>query len=171
LKGADVEYKQKRQTIEGLMDHLEDFFEVGVGTAGSGDGDGVARISSMASYPSVVELVRCLELCRRMAKGHYDHLVGFYRSEWRTVTIMERRRNQSGKTSLEPSRQRERVVPRWVNERMVDRALDFLVGVWDHDVVLELPPALTRKLRPLASEEGEPGWTEYIPDRDGPRAA
>lgn len=154
------------------MDHWEDFFEFGVGTAGTGEGDGVARVSSMASYPSVVELVRCVELCKRMAENHYKHLIGFYRSEWRTVTKMERRLAQSGKSSLEPTRGRERVVPGWVNERMVDRALDFLVGVWNMGVTLELPPALVRKLRPLAAdEEGERGWTEWIPERDGPKAA
>lgn len=165
-----MEYAQKRQTVEGLMDHLEDFFEFGAGGGQGGEGDGVPKVSSMASYPSVIELVRCLGLCKQLAGGHYKHLIGHYSSEWRIVTKVEKQRTLSGKLDSKPVRSRERVVPAWINPRMVDRSLDFLVGAWDMGVTLELPPALVRKLRPMASEDGE-GWTEWIPERDGPKAA
>lgn len=151
-----MNYQQKRALIEQLMDHWEDFYLPSPSGVSTGDGEslGVAFVSGMSRYPSVAELGRCLGLCKRMAPRHYAHLVGFYRAEWRTVTRLQKRRTQSGKTAEEPTRVRERIVPRWVEEKLVDRALDFLVGVWDFAVVLELPPALNRKLREMTDHEG-----------------
>lgn len=167
-----MEYKQKRQMIEQLLDHWEDFYLPSPSGVSSGDGEslGMAFVSGMSRYPSVVELARCLELTRRMAPRHYAHLIGFYRAEWKTKTLTKRVRDaagdyvskpilsrvhqEDGTWELVPSRVRERVVPRWVEEKLVDRALDFLVGVWDFKVVLELPPALNRKLREMTDHEG-----------------
>jgi hypothetical protein len=112
-------------------------------------------MSPLAKHHSVVELVRCLELCRRMAPGHYRHLIGYYRAEWRTVDRVVKRRNAHGKLIDDVGRVRERVVPPWVTRRMVERSLDFLCGAYTGEP--ELPRAFTRKLRALADSDG---WTE-----------
>ena len=163
-------YQEKRRLVEQLLDHWRDYFDpASNGQPSHGDGEplGIALLSSMARHPSVVELSRILELCRRMAPGHYKHLAGWYGAEWRVVRALET--DSRGRTKLHPvtgrpltdpdpkKMRRERVVPSWVVWRMVDRALDFVCCAWDSGVPLELPLALNRKLRPLADADG---WTE-----------
>jgi hypothetical protein len=152
----------RRDRIVFLLDHWEDFFE----QASSGGlvivddqtrrmSDDWTLLSSMSRHPSVVELGRCLELCRRMAKGHYNHLRAFYGSEWRTIDRPVKKRNAHGKLVDDTARVRERVVPAWVVMRMVERATDFVAGSFRGEP--EIPVAWDRKLRPLADSDG---WTE-----------
>lgn len=173
--------EDRRKRVVEMLDHWPDFFDQSYSTQASvsgEDGLGVTFVSSMSRYPSVVELVRCVELCRQLARGHYNHLIGYFGAEWRTVDRPTRRRDVNGKMVDELGRVRERVLPRWLAKaatepttkcteprcacggqlsRMTCRAIDFVAGVWDQDVPLELPPALTRKLRSLADSDG---WTE-----------
>lgn len=126
------DYEDRRRTIESLLDHFEHYFQLGGSLAGgTGSGDGPS-LSSMASSPPVVELLRCMELCRRMAPNHYKHLIGHYGAEWRLVdeTVMVPSPMNPQKLIPAPTRKRERVVPSWVAWRLVDRAVDFLLGVW-----------------------------------------
>lgn len=154
-------YEQKRAVIESLLDHWQDFILPSVGVAkGDGEGLGILFGSSMASYPSVVELNRCLAVLEAKLPNHFNHLKGWYAAEWRTVDAAAKKRDAHGRMVPTVIRQRERVVPGWVTWRLVDRALDMVVALWGSTVVLELPPALNRKLRETVSESGEPAWTE-----------
>lgn len=165
---------EKREKVIGLLDHWEDFFDQSYSvdqSAGGDEGIGITFVSSMSRYPSVVELVRCVELCQQLAKAHYAHLIGHFGSEWRTVDRPSKRRDAHGRMVDDVARVRERVLPRWLAatprcterdcgcgmSRMTCRAIDFVSGAWNTDVALELPPALTRKLRALSDSDG---WTE-----------
>jgi hypothetical protein len=155
---------ERRRVLVELLDHWRDFFDeqADSGTAPVEEGRELSMdwslFSSMGRWPSVVELRRCVEMCARMGPSHYRHLVAATaKVEWRLVDKPVKRRNAHGKLVDDVERVRERVVPRWVSSRMVDRALDFVLGVWDQAVPLELPPPLVLKLRPLADADG---WTE-----------
>lgn len=156
-EGANrMTYGEKRKTIETLMDHLEDYVlpSVGVAPAGGVEGTGILFASGMGSYPSVKELDRILGQLKATVPNHYAHLRGFYSAEWRTTTRPGKIRSAQGKMVVVDTRVRERVVPSWVVWRIVDHALDMLVALWDYGVVLELPPALNRKLREFVDGEG-----------------
>lgn len=174
--GQSMTVQEKREKIINLLDHWEDFFDQSYSESSltGEEGIGMSFVSSMSRYPSVVELQRCMGLCRKMARGHYNHLAGTFGAEWRTVTRPVQRRDALGRTVTEPGRVRERVLPTWLAKevlergctergcgcglsRMTCRAVDFVAGCWDVKVALELPPALTRKLRALSDSDG---WTE-----------
>lgn len=163
-------YEQKRETLEQLLDHWADYWEqASSGTLGKDDPDrpmptNWTLLSSMSLHPSVVELVRCVELCRRMAPGHYRHLAGFYGAEWKNANGTRPGKTRSGKKTTVQCRVRVRVVPSWVNARMVDRSLDFVLGVWSGSVRLELPRALEAEMRQVKTDGGDGYTTE-------PRAA
>jgi hypothetical protein len=163
-EGAGVNYEQKRHTIESLLDHWEDFVLPNVGgitKLSDGEGLGLVFASGMGRYPSVVELDRCLGVLRVKVPQHFKHLRGFYSSEWRVVEEATKIRSASGKMVDAVVRKRRRVVPGWVTWRLVDHGLDMVVALWDSGVVLELPPALNRRLRETMNPEtGEPAWTE-----------
>lgn len=153
-----MDYKTKRTIIEGLLDHWEDFTlpSVGGNVWGTGEGIGIVFTSGMGSYPSVVELDRCLGVLRVKVPNHFKHLRGHYSSEWRTADMVAKIASPSNPRKMIETtvRRRVRVVPGWVTWRIVDHALDMLVALWDPGVVLELPPALNRKLREFTDGEG-----------------
>ena len=155
-KGRKVTYAEKRKTIEQLLDHWEDFIlpSVGVTPSAGEEGTGILFASGMGSYPSVRELDRCLGVLAAKLPNHFRHLRGFYASEWRTTDVASKIRAANGKMVDAVVRQRVRVVPGWVTWRIVDRGLDVVVALWDPLVVLELPPALRRKLREFTDQDG-----------------
>jgi hypothetical protein len=154
----------RRTTITTLLDHWNDFHFERSDDGGS-NGDDPDRemdpewtlFSRMSKHPSVAELRLCLALCARMGPRHYKHLAGFYRSEWRNVDRLVKRRDHRGRMVNDTQRVRERVLPSWIERPLVEHAIDFLLGVWNLDVPLELPKPLQQKLRPLADSDG---WTE-----------
>lgn len=151
-----MNHNDKRAIIEQLLDHWQDFVLPNVGgVKGDGqEGIGIVFASGMGSYPSVRELDRILGVLERTVPNHFKHLRGFYGSEWRTADVATKIRAANGKLVDGVARKRMRVVPGWVLLRMVDRALDMLCALWDHGVVLELPPALNRKLREFTDQDG-----------------
>lgn len=159
---------ERRRVLGELLDSWgEFFFELADNGSVKGDdpdramGEDWTLFSSMSRWPAVVELRKCLALCERMGPSHHRHLMGFYNSEWRTIDRPIKKRNAHGKLVSDIARVRERVVPSWVVPRMVEHALDFLLGVWDTDVALELPPPLMKTLREYVNPDtGEVGWTQ-----------
>jgi hypothetical protein len=159
----------RRETLLQLLDHWRDFFcePSGSGQASSDDDGRMlaadwSLFSSMARWSSVVEMKRCVDLleglCRHTERSHHAHLMAYScKADWRLAEVPVKRRDAKGKWIVELQRQRVRLVPGWVVLRMVDRAVDFILCMWSQDVPLELPPALTLKLRPLADADG---WTE-----------
>lgn len=160
------EHDRRCVTVRTLLDHWKDFF---CEPASSGLGLVVADesrpmpeawtlFSSMGRWESVVELQRCLGLRARLSPNHYRHLVAYtVLAEWRLVDRPVKRRDHRNRLVDDVERVKERVVPRWVLPRMAELAIVGVVFDWDRDVALELPPGLTRKLRPLADSDG---WTE-----------
>jgi hypothetical protein len=177
------DFERNKRVVHELLDHWDDFFAIA--TSGSlvvveherPMGDDWTLLSSMSRHVSVVELARCLEAFRGFAPGPYGRLVEYLRSPWRTVDRPVRRRDARGRLVDDVARVRERVVsgglarvPRCTERvqgercscggapRTVCRAVDFVVGgLWDRRVPVELPLALTRKLRALSDSDG---WTE-----------
>lgn len=179
---ANWDFLRNKRVLHELLDHWEDFYEV----ASSGSlvvveherpmGDDWTLLSSMSRHVSVVELARTLEVLRGLAPKPYGRLVAYLRAEWRTVDRPTQRRDAKGRMVADIGRVRERVltselarIPRCVERidgetcpcgrapRSICHACDFLLGVWDRSVPLELPLALTRKLRALSDSDG---WTE-----------
>lgn len=165
--------QERRTKILQLLDHWQDFFQPAssgqtTNTASDDTPSQTGVISSWASHKSVVELGRCLAVLRRMGPGHYRHLAGFYDAEWRTTDRPVAARTIGGrKRTTKPVRVRERVVPGWVERRLVERGVDFVAGVWDVRGAgePELPGGLYRAMRRELVESvdpvtGLPCWTE-----------
>ena len=156
---------ERRATLVELLDHWHDFFDEPSPEGSGGDGDpnkpmpaDWTLFSSQARWPSVREMRRLLDLLGVLGKGHQAHLVAYtVNVSWRTTDGIVKVKNAHGKWVLKEQRVRQRVVPRWVSMRIVERSLDFMLGQWDQAVPLELPPCLTMRLRPLADSDG---WTE-----------
>lgn len=146
--------EDRRRTIVVLLDHWPDLHSPASSglTTMTGDGEGgLPLLSSMASHPSVVELGRCLEQLRQTGPRHYKHLRGHFDAEWRTVPKRKQKRLSSGRVvwELDPNdRTRERVLPDWLELRLVENGIDFLAGVFKGDP--ELPRALhDARVKPL----------------------
>lgn len=108
----------RRERIEVLLDHWEDFFECAARDDGpSGDG-GVFLLPGMSRHPSVVELGRALGCLRDFAPNKAAHLCGFYGSSFRNVDRKRRVRSRRGFVLVD-ERVRERVVPGWVRAQKV----------------------------------------------------
>lgn len=178
-----MERETRRQILIELLNHWDDFFAVADTTTRlirkpgeDDDGPGIPVISALSRHASVVELARCLDLCKAMAPGTYKHLRARFQAETRLVEKPTKRRDVHGRMVDAVERVREPIVPRWVffemrdaswtpeqrerlnvqrHQRMVERGIDFLAGAFNGQP--ELPLALTRKLRPLADADG---WTE-----------
>lgn len=139
--------------------------------------------SSMAREPVVVEMKRCVDLLERLGSGrrgdkvpvHHRHLMAYTaRVEWRIVKGFEMRRvgsqlvpridavTKQAVVDPDPKKmRRERIVPPWVDLRIVGFALDVVLGTWDRRVALELPLGLRKGLREYVNAEtGEVGWTQ-----------
>lgn len=153
--------QERRAKIVELLDHWPEFFEPASSgtTATSTDGGGLPLLSSMAQHPSVVELGRCLVVLRAKVPRHYRHLFGYFDAPWRTTDQPVKRKTVGGRAVIETQRVRVRVVPAWVEARMVDRSVDMLGGLWNVREAgePELPRPLLAKLRPLSDSDG---WTE-----------
>lgn len=156
---------ERRHVLTELLDNWRNFFDepaasglVVVDDQTRETSADWSLFSTMQRWPSVVEMRRCVELMARMAPGHYRHLMAYTAYvEWRLVDRPVKRMNAHRKLVDDVERVRARIVPSWILLQMVERALDFVLGVWSREVPLELPPALVRKLRPLADSDG---WTE-----------
>lgn len=178
-----------------LLDHWRDFFDE---LASSGQSvpaepskpmpDDWTLFSAMSRYPSVVELRRCVEVLERLGSRHggqdgakipvhHRHLLAYTAyAEWRTVDRPVKRRDARGRWVDDIERVRERVVPPWVSVRIVESAVDMILGLWRRPrqdcegcydgksgwhveacgvhARLELPPALRLKLREFTDQDG-----------------
>lgn len=138
------ERKHRRERIEFLLDHWDDIFsprEGGITTSGDAP-TGVPMLSPMSHHPSVIELVRLLEVARRRWPTHYRHLVGFYTSPWRQT--------RSPKSAAsDPARPEQwiygkvRVVPGWVSAGKVELAVDGISGQWSLPNGVDIPVELS----------------------------
>lgn len=191
MNESEKEREERRRVLVELLDHWKDFFDepassglVVVDEQTKQTAENWSLFSAMQRWPAVVEMRRCVELMGRMAPGHYRQLMAYTAYvDWRLVDKPVKRLNAHRKLVDDIERVRERIVPSWVVPQMVDRALDFVVGVWrfpqkDCDAcqglwlegvlvrckvhaALVLPPGMQLKLREFVNPEtGETGWTE-----------
>jgi hypothetical protein len=175
--GLVVKHDERCRVVVDLLDHWRDFFEEptpnGNQAVDSDDRQSAedwSLFSSMAKWPSVMELRRCVEILERAGRGrsgertpvHYTHLMAYTAYvEWRLVDRPTKRRDHRGRLVDDVERTRVRIVPSWVSARIVESALDIVLGFWNHEVALELPPGMTKGLREFMNPDtGEPSWTE-----------
>ena len=123
----------KRQRVELLLDHWQDFHEtlhaVDHDHLGGGDPDAVTGMPAIYHHPSVVELRRVIGEARRVMPVNVAHMLAFYEAEWRTVDRVETRRTKKGRLQVSV-RRRERIVPAWVRRRKVDHAVTLVAGAF-----------------------------------------
>lgn len=130
----------KRQRIQFLLDRWGDIFEPDIASSlsASGGGSGLdAALPKMAHHWSVVELLRCMRLLAQTDLSAHNHLKAFRCSaEWRQVRAMIRVRLQSGRWDEIPGWRRERIVPHWIDPRLVLRAEKALEESFRGDVFI-----------------------------------
>lgn len=132
---SSVRQMTKRERVEFLLDHYEDFF---LGTSAqasvaAGDEGNVPLLPLMSRHPSVRELLRCLLLLQAHAPSQFQHVKAFYTAEWRTRDVVVKARK--GKP-LGPRRVRERVVPSWVRAQKVRLGVDFVASQFRGEVFI-----------------------------------
>lgn len=135
----------KRQKVEFLLDHWQDFHETLYASDIHADDvdDAVTLMPRMSRHPSVRELLRAVGLTRQAMPNKCAHMMAVYTAEWRNTTRMEKQRRKRGKTELVERRVRERVVPAWVRRQKAEDAFDHVVlsfrgEVFIPDELLEL---------------------------------
>jgi hypothetical protein len=108
-----------------------------------GDGGSLALLPTVAGHRSVRELERVLRLLFVAAPGDYRHLKAYRCDvEWRTTDRLRRRRRPRGHGfEIVQVRERERVLPRWLDMGRVYRAEDWLEAHFKGD------PELPREMR------------------------
>jgi hypothetical protein len=143
----------RRERIVFLLEHLHDCCgpsSSATHSGGLGDGPGFVLTSTMAEHPSVVELVRCLELMRRTVPRHAAAVVEWYACQWYVDHVpvtakrrgrLVRLRDSDGRLATKPVRVPAR--PAWLRRqpldrqtgepRMVSRGVDMLAGLYRGD--------------------------------------
>lgn len=105
----------RKERIEVLLDHWEDFYAIASRDDALGGIGGVYLMNGMSHHPSVVELGRALMALREFAPRKYQHLAGYYSSPYRNTDRKRRLVGKRGKSALVDERVRERVKPSWVD--------------------------------------------------------
>jgi hypothetical protein len=147
----------KLDKIRYLLDQWDAIWDwTGAALKDSGDGSGgrgTVPLPLMASHPSVVELGRCIGLLRGAAPGDCRHLMAFHTAEWRIAQKWAPRQLRSRKLELVEIRERERIVPRWLDMGRVDRAERWLVEHFRGEVFIpkDLWDALTKPIHEQAA--------------------
>lgn len=113
----------RRERIETLLDHWDDFYAVAGRDQSASSNGGVYLLSGMSHHPSVIELCRALQALRAFAPSKYAHLCGYYSAPYRTTERKRRIVGRKGKSGYVPERVRERVVPAWVRAQKVRDAV------------------------------------------------
>lgn len=181
--GFAMTVEQQRATLIELLDHWRDFFDEPaqstqvLTTDDEKTSEEWSLFSSMAFWPAVVELARCVEVARDRWPTHTGHLLAFTAyADWRLTDKPTKIRNAHGKLVwADPvPRVRERVTPAWVSERKAMLVIDgirALVWRWprgdcgscrdasaalpcpDH-TPLTLPPPLRSRLHEFTDQHG-----------------
>jgi hypothetical protein len=135
---ASMRQMSRRERIEFLLDHYEDFFLMSAnGVEASDDANGPA-LPRMSRHPSVVELCRCLAALERYAPRDFAVVKGFYTAEWRIAHAARKqdvpaaqRENAHHDSKRGTHAYRERVLSTWVRRELwrKDRAISWIA--WD----------------------------------------
>ena len=135
----------KLEKIRFLLDNWDLIHDPDITSGSPGDGSGVALMPLMSRHQSVIELGRTLGLLLWANPGDYRHLIAFRQCEWRGVSATVKVRGPRGKPVEVEQRQRQRVLPRWLNMQRVRAGEAFLEAKFQGDVNIpdELYHALT----------------------------
>ena len=129
-----------RQRIQFLLDRWGDIFEPDIASSLSAAGGGSGldpALPKMAQHGSVRELIRCLDNLALDDPAAHKHLKAFRCSaEWRQVRAVIRVRLQSGRWDGIPGWKRERIVPRWIDPRLVVRAEEAIARMFRGEVFI-----------------------------------
>ncbi len=117
----------KRERVEFLLAHYNDFWATLSVSDVSGSGEGITGFPRMHSHPSVVELERCLGLLYEHAPCQYRHVKAFYTCETRTVDVPVRRKAKKGHVTV-LQRQSQPLVPSWVSQAKVRSGVGFVTS-------------------------------------------
>ena len=120
----------KRQRIQFLLDRWDDIFGPDIASSLNGNrgGSGLdSALPEMAHDRSVVELQRCLSSLALDDPAGHKHLK-FFRcnAEWRQVSAKIKFRGPNGRQLEGVGWKRERIVPAWIDPRLVVRAEQYL---------------------------------------------
>lgn len=134
----------KRCRLEYLLDHWQDIFDVSIGSA---DPQGTERrpgndysktprpLPRMASDRSVKRVEYALNVLADREPVLVRHLKAYRcNAEWRTTDKWFARKLPSGKQEFAERRVREKIVPKWVDQRKVALAETLLLNFIHGDV-------------------------------------
>ena len=130
----------QRQRIQFLLDHWPDIFEPNIASSLStaGGGSGLEpRLPKMAEHGSVRELTRCLDNLARDDPAAHRHLKAFRcNAEWRQVKAKIKFLGPKGNLIEGDGWRRERIIPSWINARLVLRAEEAIVRMFRDEVFI-----------------------------------
>jgi len=134
-----------------LLDHWGEIFETSFNSATPGTGgELVALLPEMAHHPTVVELDRCLDelwLARPIASQHLK--AAKVSVEWRITPVRRRFKLPSGRREWLWVRERQPLVPRWVEPVRVVEGVLFVEREFEGEPFIPKPlwKALTEPIR------------------------
>jgi len=132
--------------IRFLLSHWRDIWESPLqGPGYGGSDDSVPMLPEVAKHPTVRELDRCLGVLFVVEPVNYRHLrAGVVSVEWRIARVQRTFKLPSGKKEKLWVREREPLVPDWVQPERVEQGELFLAD--EFEGIPYLPKPLWRSL-------------------------
>jgi len=128
------------EKIRYLLLQWGDIFDQGFSRSGPPDPDHTPALPAIAHHPSIVELDRCLGELFVVLPVPYRHLKAARVSvQWRIAPVRRRFILPSGRKEWLTVRERQPLVPRWVEAEHVAEGEGFLVAEFDGPVFIPKP--------------------------------